>query len=250
MCGRYSLFISPDDIEERFGGMFTFEFEPRYNAAPGQQLPVIRDDSRASITQSRWGFVPSWADEASTNLINARSETVEEKPAFRDAYRNRRCLVPVDGFYEWATAGDGHGSKQPYRITRTDEQPFALAGLWETWTPPSPETQAQTQIQTGLDDFSAGGSVGDPDPDPESDPEQLVTFTILTREPNDTVSEYHDRMAVILSEAEETAWLDGVGVDALEPTPADALRGYPVSTAVNDPSNDSPVVVEEIDPAG
>lgn len=233
MCGRYSLFIQPDEVEERFGARFAFDFEPRYNAAPGQQLPVVRDDSRGSITQSRWGLVPSWADESSTNLINARSETVDEKSAFRDAYHNRRCLVPADGFYEWATT---NGSKQPYRITRTDGEPFALAGLWEMWTPP--------QTQTGLGDFTEEGSVDD------SKPEPLVTFTILTREPNATVREYHDRMAVMLSREEESAWLDGVEVDELEPTPADALRGYPVSTAVNNPSNDSPSVVEEIDLAG
>lgn len=246
MCGRYSLFISPDELEERFGATFEFDFEPRYNAAPGQQLPVVCDDSRASITQCRWGLVPSWADEASTNLINARSETVSEKPAFRDAYRNRRCLVLVDGFYEWTTTdsdsgsgSDSTGHKQPYRITRTDEQPFALAGLWESWTP------SQTQRQTGLDDFSNGG--GDVT---DSTPEQLETFTILTCEPNDTVREYHNRMALVLPEEKETAWLDGVAVDAIEPSSADALRGYPVSTAVNDPANDSPVVVEEIDLAG
>lgn len=241
MCGRYSLFISPDDLEERFGASFEFEFEPRYNAAPGQQLPVIRDDSRASITESRWGLVPSWADEASTNLINSRSETVAEKPAFRDAYHNRRCLVLADGFYEWTTIDGDRTStahKQPYRITRTDEHPFALAGLWETWTP------SQTQKQTGLDDFSGGGSVSDPTP------EQLETFTILTCEPNDTVREYHDRMALVLPREEESAWLDGAAVDAIKPTAADALRGYPVSTAVNDPANDSPSVVEEIDLPG
>lgn len=245
MCGRYSLFISPDDLEERFGATFEFEFEPRYNAAPGQRLPVVRDDSRASITESRWGLVPSWADEASTNLINARSETVAEKPAFRDAYRNRRCLVLADGFYEWTTPDSDStrtGHKQPYRITRTDEKPFALAGLWESWTP------SQTHVQTGLGDFSESGSGGSSVTD--STPDQLETFTILTCEPNDTVREYHDRMAFVLSEESESAWLDGAAVDAIEPSSADALRGYPVSTAVNDPANDSPSVVEEIDLAG
>lgn len=233
MCGRYSLFIDPGAVEQRFDARFAFDYEPRYNAAPGQQLPVLRDDSRDSITQGQWGLVPSWADEPSTNLINARAETVGETPAFREAYRNRRCLVPVDGFYEWVeTTG---GGKQPYRITSTDDRPFALAGLWETWTP--------DHTQTGLGDFSNGGG---PDPDPEA----LVSFTVLTREPNETVREYHDRMPVVVGEGEESAWLDGTAVGELDPTPEDALRGYPVSTAVNNPANDSPVVVEEIDLSG
>lgn len=228
MCGRYSLFIAPRDLEEYFGATFEYEFEPRYNAAPGQYLPVVRDDSRESIIRSRWGLVPSWADEASTNLINARAETVSEKPAFRTAYEKRRCLVPVDGFYEWV---ETDGNKQPYRITRTDDEPFAMAGLWETWTP--------EQTQAKLGDFS--------DDRPAGDPEELVTFTILTREPNDVVREYHDRMPVVLDRDEESPWLDGALVEDLEPTPDDVLHAYPVSTAVNNPSNDSSAVVEAID---
>lgn len=231
MCGRYSLFVRPDDLEDRFGVSISFEYEPRYNAAPGQHLPVIHDASSEAVTLSRWGLVPSWADEASTKLINARAETVGEKPAFRDAYRTRRCLVPADGFYEWTETGNG---KQPYRITSTDGEPFAMAGLWETWTPP--------QTQTGLSDFSGDG--------PDSEPDELMTFTILTREPNELVREYHDRMAAVLSRDEETAWLDGCPVEDLEPTPDDALRAYPVSTAVNNPVNDSPAVVEEVDASG
>lgn len=232
MCGRYSLFVPPDDLEGRFGVTFEHEYEPRYNAAPGQHLPVIRDDSPSALTLSRWGLVPSWADEANTNLINARAETVSEKPAFRDAYRKRRCLVPADGFYEWTETGNG---KQPYRITQTDGTPFAMAGLWETWTP--------EQTQTELGDFTDAN-------DGSARSEELVTFTILTREPNDTVSEYHDRMAVILDRDEESSWLDGAPVEDLEPTPEDTLCAYPVSTAVNSPSNDSPTLVDEVDLTG
>ncbi|UPM42638.1 SOS response-associated peptidase [Halocatena salina] len=233
MCGRYSLFVDPETIEERFGVQMRFDFEPRYNAAPGQQLPIVCDETRTSVTRAQWGLVPSWADEPSTNLINARSETVAQTSAFQDAYWNRRCLVPVDGFYEWVDMNGEH--KRPVRITSTDDQPFALAGLWETWTP--------THTQTGLSDFSNGDrGVGASEP--------LVSFTVLTREPNDTVSEYHDRMPVVLAEREESGWLDGVGIDALDPTPEDVLRGYPVSTAVNNPANDSPAVVEEVDPSG
>lgn len=231
MCGRYSLFVQPDDLEERFNGTIDFEYRPRYNAAPGQHLPVIRDDERDSITEYRWGLVPSWAEHPRTDLINARSETVDEKPAFKAAYRTRRCLVPVDGFYEWSETS---ANKQPYRITRRDEQPFALAGLWETWT--------EKQTQTSLDAF--GGDEGGTQ---ETEPKQLRTFTILTREPNDVVREYHNRMPVILARDEETTWLEGEPVDALEPTPSDVLRGYPVSTAVNSPQNDTPELIKEVE---
>jgi putative SOS response-associated peptidase YedK len=232
MCGRYSLFVPQDTIEERFGATFVDDYEPRYNAAPSQQLPVILDEAPAEIRRARWGLIPAWGGEGD-GLINARAETAAEKPAFREAYDSRRCLVPADGFYEWTERdgdGDGGGGKQPYRFTRADEQPFAMAGLYRTWTP---ET-----TQTGLGEFGSGGpSTADP----------VTTFTILTREPNDLLAEYHHRMSVMLSPEEEQAWLEGAPVEEIAPTPSEALRAYPVSTAVNSPANDSPAVVEEIE---
>lgn len=227
MCGRYSLFVAPDDLETRFDADLTFEYRPRYNAAPGQSLPVIRDVSADDVTESRWGLLPSWADDEGDGIINARAETVGEKPAFREAYRERRCLVPADGFYEWKEEA---GGKQPYRITRRDGDPFALAGLYQEWTP--------KQQQTGLDEFASGG------PDGEADP--IETFTILTREPTPFMAEYHHRMALVLDPADEAAWLDGASVEAVSVPDDEAFRAYPVSTAVNDPSNDSPEVVEEL----
>ena len=228
MCGRYSLFPAREDLEDRFGVNVETSFQPRYNAAPGQQLPVITDTAQDSVRHLKWGLVPRWAETATESHINARSETAAEKPAFADAYEQRRCLVPADGFYEWTGSGD---QKQPYRVTFDDGRLFAMAGLWERWTPKTK--------QTGLGDFT-----GDRASDGTSD--TLETFTILTTEPNEVVEQLHHRMAVILRPDEEAAWLDGERV-SFDPAPAERLRSYPVSTAVNNPANDSPTVVEAID---
>jgi putative SOS response-associated peptidase YedK len=227
MCGRYSLFVSPDRLEARFDADLDFEYRPRYNAAPTQSLPVVRDASRDLITEARWGLLPPWSEDGDDGIINARAETLDEKPAFREAYRERRCLVPADGFYEWKQEGDG--GKQPYRITRRDDEPFALAGLYGSWTP--------SEKQTGLGEFAGDG------PDREAEP--IETFTIVTREPTPFMAEYHHRMALVLDPADEAAWLDGADVEAVGPPADEQFRAYPVSTAVNDPSNDRPEVVEE-----
>jgi putative SOS response-associated peptidase YedK len=238
MCGRYSLFTPPDDIEERFGATFVEEFQPRYNAAPSQSLPVIIDASPERIDAKEWGFVPPWADSRSDfGFINARAETLTEKSTFRDAFAQQsrdgfqmgRCLVPADGFYEWAEEG---GGKQPYRVTLDDERPFAMAGLWAEWQPP--------QTQTGLDAFT-GDRGGDTSPD------RVETFAIVTTEPNDTVADLHHRMAVILDDDEPDRWLTGdtENVAALLDPYDGEMQAYPVSTAVNDPSNDSPALVEQ-----
>jgi len=240
MCGRYSLFVPSEDIEARFDATFAETFQPRYNAAPRQSLPVVADADADTIDAMQWGFVPPWADDRSDfEFINARSETLAEKPTFRDAFeqssdgdlRVGRCLVPADGFYEWT---ERNGAKQPYRVTLADEEPFAMAGLWAQWKP--------QQTQTGLDAFGGG--------DVDTEPETLETFTIVTTDPNDLVADLHHRMAVILPAAREREWLsagpDEAG-DLLQPYPADEMQAYPVSTAVNDPSNDSPAVVERVD---
>ncbi|WP_340098179.1 SOS response-associated peptidase [Salinibaculum salinum] len=241
MCGRYSLFTPPEDIEERFGATFADEFQPRYNAAPSQSLPVITDANPERIDAKEWGFVPPWADSQSDfGFINARAETLAEKSTFRDAFaqqsregfRMGRCLVPADGFYEWV---EESGGKQPYRVTLADEQPFAMAGLWAQWQPP--------QTQTGLDAFTGGT-------DSDTSPDRVETFTIVTTKPNDTVADLHHRMAVILDDDELDRWLTGGAEDvAALLSPYDGeMRAYPVSTAVNDPSNDSPALVERAEP--
>ena len=232
MCGRYSLFTPPDRIESRFDATFDEPFEPTYNAAPGQSLPVVTNDEPETIQRFEWGLIPSWAEDRSDfEFINARAETVAEKRSFADAYERRRCLVPADGFYEWVQR---EGGKQPYRVAVGDDEPFAMAGLWERWEPP--------QTQTGLGDFGGGGPSGDPDP--------VETFTVVTTEPNDLVADLHHRMAVVLSPEEEETWLTGDTsevADLLDPYPADRMRSYPVSTAVNNPANDSPALIEEVE---
>ena len=234
MCGRYSLFADLEVLETRFDAEFDFEFRPRYNAAPGQELPVITGAEPDAVQRLEWGLVPRWADDGADGHINARAETVDEKPAFRRAYAGDgdpaacgRCLVLADGFYEWTETADG---KRPYRVALEDDQPFAMAGLWERWTPDT--------VQAGLGAFGDGDGGGDPDP--------VDTFAVLTTEPNEVVEPLHHRMAVVLEPGEEDGWLDGGSV-SLEPAPAEEFRAYPVSTAVNDPANDRPELVREIE---
>ena len=217
MCGRFSLFVPPAVLEDRFGAEVGGSYVPRYNVAPRDGVAAIRNDDPETIDALSWGLVPGWVDDPDDypRPINARAETVAEKPSFRDAYAERRCLVLADGFYEWTGR---RGSKQPYRIVRTDGEPFAFAGLWETWG-------------------SNGGT--------------LRTTTILTTAANETVGEIHDRMPVILERDEERGWLAAADPDdlqsMLDPYPDAELEAYPVSTAVNDPSHDSPDVVEQVD---
>jgi putative SOS response-associated peptidase YedK len=228
MCGRYTVTATADELEARFDATFDAGFRPRYNAAPGQALPVITNDASETIQHLTWGLVPSWAEDDSGGLINARAETVAEKPSFAAAYESRRCLVLVDGFYEWV---EGPSGKQPYRVTLGAAEPFAVAGLWERWTP--------TEKQTGIGDFGGDG--------PDRSVESLETFTILTTEPNDLVADLHHRMAVVLPEGRECEWLAAEDPrHLLEPYPADRMRAYRVSTAVNDPANDSPALVEPL----
>ncbi|MFP8952031.1 SOS response-associated peptidase [Natrialbaceae archaeon A-arb3/5] len=247
MCGRYTLSLEREDLEGRFDARFSDSFEPRYNAAPGQRLPVITNEEPATIQRFEWGLIPEWAEDDTNGIINARAETLDEKPSFREAYERRRCsregnergldtpsagrcLVPADGFYEWAETEAG---KQPYRIAFEDDRVFAMAGLWERW---EPETE-----QTGLDAF--GGGLED-----ASDEGPLETFTIVTTEPNDLVAELHHRMAVILDPAAEDQWLSGDDPQALLGSYPDAeLRAYPVSTAVNDAGSDEPSLIEPVD---
>lgn len=219
MCGRTSLAVDPEALRTRFDVEVPDDIPRRYNIAPGDDLVAIRNDATESVDVLEWGFIPSWADDPNDvpTPINARSETVAEKSMFRDAFEERRCLILADGFYEWQGS---RGSKQPYRIQRADGEPYAYAGLWETWTPPS-------------------GGV------------QRVTCTILTTEANDVVAGIHDRMPVMLEADEESAWVGGADVAELQamldPYPESLLKAYPVSKAVNDPDNDSVALLEEID---
>jgi len=230
MCGRYTLTAPVDQLTERFGAKPTRRFEPRYNCAPGQTLPVITGEEPDRLQFFEWGLTPHWAEEKQ-GLINARAETVRQKRSFADAYESRRCLVPTDGFYEWVDTEDG---KQPYRVAFEDDRLFAVAGLWERWAEPT--------RQTGLAEFGSG--------DQTDDSTTHETFTILTTEPNDLIADLHHRMAVVLAPEYESKWLAGdpnFVETLLKPYPDDELTAYPVSERVNSPANDDPSLIEAVE---
>lgn len=229
MCGRYSL-TSP---EEAMRQLFAHESPPlniraRYNIAPTQTAPVVRqtEGGGREMVPLRWGLVPFWADTLSigAKMINARSETVAEKPAFRAAFRTRRCLVPATGWYEWKKAGEAGGKpvKQPYAIGYDDQRPFAFAGLWETW--------------------NTDGAKG---PDGA-----IETYTIVTRDADPETASLHHRMPVILAPEHWARWLDSGGTpasdlaDLLAAATPPGLMHWPVSTRVNKPANDDPDILE------
>jgi len=222
MCGRYSLTTAPEAMRALFDYENLPNLEPRYNIAPTQTVPVVRlaDSGRREIALLRWGLIPRWARDASmaARMINARAETVTEKPAFRDAFAHRRCLMPADGFYEWRTED---GRKQPFRIGLKGGGAFAFAGLWESWTAPQ----------------DADGAV--------SPGETVETVTIITTDANEKLRPIHDRMPVILPPEAYATWLDAhtPANDAkalLRPFPADPMAFYRVSTHVNAVRNDDP----------
>lgn len=218
MCGRFALKTTAQAIREQFlveQGLH--ELEPHYNIAPSMGIASVRmaeNKKTRVLTLMQWGLIPAWAKDPAIahKMINARAETVAEKPSFRGPFRHHRCLIPADGFYEWKKL-DG-GGKQPYFVKRLDEKPFALAGLWSLWTPP--------------------------------DGSELESCTIITTNANELMEEIHDRMPVILKEKDFSAWLDPdnqnpkVLKEFLKPYPAEEMEAYPVSTLVNKPQNDSP----------
>ena len=197
---------------------------PRYNMAPTQDAPIVRvTDQDRELTMLRWGLVPSWSDgpDSRYRMINARAETVATKPAFRSAFKLRRCLVPADGFYEWQKYEwqKTDGGKQPYRIALQDGELFAFAGLWERWGVPRNEI--------------------------------VESFTIMVTEANEFMHPIHDRMPVILEAADYDQWLQGSDVEQLlKPFPSDAMTAYPVSTYVNSPKNDDPACIEPLQEIG
>ena len=224
MCGRFTLTVDPSDLQMTLDlGELPPDLEPHYNIAPTQPVAVVVDPQSRRVEMYRWGLIPSWAKDPTigNRLINARAETLEEKPAFRTAFKRRRCAVLTDGFFEWKRAENGKRvTKQPYHIQLADAQPFAFAGLWEIWK--SPEGQ------------------------------DLHTCTIVTTEPNDLMAEIHNRMPAILDKESMWDWLDPeaspISLHALlQPYPADRMKAYPISTLVNRPENDRPDVIKPID---
>lgn len=215
MCGRYAIVLAGDGtLQRRFSlGELGDDPAPRFNVAPTQTLPVITRNSPNRVEMMRWGLIPSWAKDASigSKMINARAETVAEKPAFRRALRSQRCLVPATGFYEWKRDGD---SKAPHFIHLPGEPLFAFAGLYDVWRDP--------------------------------DGQVMKTYTILTTAPNALMTEIHNRMPVILRREGEDDWLDPANSEPetllplLRPYPAEQMAAYPVSRLVNSPANDAP----------
>ena len=218
MCGRFAFYSPTEAAAALFGVSGSVDVQPRYNIAPTQYVAAIRngEDEQREIVKLRWGLVPFWAKDPSigNRMINARAETVAEKPSYRNAYKHRRCLVLADGFYEWRRQGD---VKTPYYISLASGEPFALAGLWENWT------------------------------DKESG-ESLQTTTLITTDANDFMAPLHHRMPVILEAATATDWLAG-SRDLLDDVAAitPPLQAWPVDRRVNNARNEGDDLVR---PAG
>lgn len=225
MCGRYTLTARTETLAEMFDVKGNLpELPSSYNVAPGREVAaVLEDDSEGGVQRRlemlRWGLIPAWADDPGIGyrMINARSETAPTKPSFRRAFRNRRCLIPADGFFEWKKED---GGKQPYHFRLKDGEPFAFAGLWEVWKDPDGET--------------------------------IRSCAILTTEANAVVGQVHARMPVILPVEDHDMWLDSSFeekdplAELLRPYPADEMEAYPVSRFVNRPGNDDERCVERV----
>lgn len=230
MCGRYTHLFTWEELH-RLSTLTSppLEIPKSWNVAPTQSAPIIRmvgpTDSGRELAFLKWGLVPFWAadEKIGNSLINARGETVAEKPAFRAAFKARRCIVPVSGFYEWKRLGEkSMGGKQPHYIRAAADEPLLLAGLWERWKPKD----------QGLFDTPP-----------------LETFTIITTTPNEMMAELHDRMPVIIAPEHQTPWLTGSIEDArslIQPYPAELMMHYPVSTRVNSPRNNEAALVDRV----
>ncbi len=218
MCGRYALRTPVDVLAEGFEiEEYTSFITPNYNVASTQEAAaVVEEDEKRKLEMFHWGLIPSWAKDPDigNKMINARAETVSEKPSFRSAFKKRRCLILADGFYEWQKTDNG---KQPYHIKMQDDSPFAFAGLREVW-----------------DKYG----------------EEIRSGTIITTNANDLMSEIHRRMPVILHPENYEVWLDPdfdereALTSVLKPYPVDAMEAYPVSRRVNKPSNNEPSILE------
>jgi putative SOS response-associated peptidase YedK len=213
MCGRFLITTAGERLAEHFGVPALAELPPRYNVAPSQLVPAVGldRDGRRALATFRWGLVPRWSSDAKRAPINARAETAADKPSFAESLRLRRCLIPADGFYEWARDGR---RKQPFCFRLREDRPYPFAGLWDAWREP-------------------GGTL-------------LLTCALLTTEANELVRPVHDRMPVIVLERDYDLWIDRNMQDVAElapvlrPYPAEGMRSFQVGRAVNDPKNDGP----------
>jgi putative SOS response-associated peptidase YedK len=219
MCGRFTLTLNAARIAARFGVPLPQSYKPRYNIAPTQEvLALIADALGRRVENVRWGLIPHWAKDPkiAQKLMNARAETLFEKPSFRDAVRRRRCLILADGFYEWRKTPQGR--RVPVYVRLKSQEPFGFAGLWETWSSPDGQT--------------------------------LKTCTIITTEPNELIKPIHDRMPVIVPREFEDVWLDPTPKAreelerVLRPYRAEELELFEVSSLVNSPTNDGPECIQ------
>ncbi len=223
MCGRYTLTVEMDELAERFGCLTVVpDLKPRYNVAPTQLMPIVAaPGGQRHLQMMQWGLVPFWAKDKSigNKLINARVETLEQKPAFKNSLLQRRCIVPADGYYEWQKTSQG---KQAMRIIRPAPNLFGFAGLWEQWR--------------------------------QTDGELLFSYTILTTSPIPSLAHIHDRMPLILDPDQEDYWLHGLrGTSSAEVgsflsrlKPPEQMSAYPVSNRVNSPKNDDLECIQPI----
>lgn len=222
MCGRFTLTVDPAELKEHYeNASFPGQFAPRYNISPSQAVLAIPNDGRNTADFFVWGLIPSWAKDPSigNRMINARGETLAERPAYRGAYKYKRCLIPADGFYEWK-GQPGTKAKTPYFIHLKNGIPFAFAGLWDEWN-------------------AADGA-------------PIRTCTIITTSPNPLMAPIHDRMPVILRPEDYSDWLDPAPRAAtslqrlIAAFPAEQMEAYPVSALVNSPSNDRAELLQPV----
>jgi putative SOS response-associated peptidase YedK len=222
MCGRFSQSGDLEVVRKQCKVVeCSVDDRPRYNIAPSQPAQVIFNDGITKAAMLRWGLIPSWSEDETigNRLINARAESLNEKPMFKNLFRKRRCLVPVDGFYEWQKTGR---FKQPVRIIMKDGTPFALAGLWDKWVSPAGDT--------------------------------IDSFTIITTDANELIRPIHDRMPAIISPENYLLWLDPEVTDVkllsqmLNPFSSEKMRFYPVSRIVNNPEIDTPECIKPLNP--
>jgi putative SOS response-associated peptidase YedK len=219
MCGRFALTVDPADLQDTFPGfIFPAQTAPRFNIAPSQAILALPNDGTGNADFLTWGLIPSWAKDPSigNRLINARAETLAEKPAFRSSYKYRRCLIFADGFFEWQVQAESR-IKIPHFIRLKSGAAFAFAGLWDHWQSP--------------------------------DGSEVRSAAIITTTPNELIAPIHNRMPVILSKNAYAQWLESSPQHPeqlqplLRPYPAGELTAYPVSPMVNSPANDRPEIV-------
>lgn len=215
MCGRFQLSMLEKDIRVRFNvDIYEDSYRPRFNCAPSQSLAVITNENPKELSFFKWGLIPFWAKDyrIGNKLINARRETVDEKASFKQSFKRKRCLVPANGFYEWKRNGK---EKTPFRFFLKNEEPFAMAGLWDVWK--------------------------------DAEGRETRSFTIVTTKPNKLMEPVHNRMPVILQKESETEWLENDNINGLKglliPFPEDLMVREEVSQLVNSTVNDSPELV-------